>query len=99
MVVTQNLNRIIVYAQDEAERLMSPTVEAEHFLLAIFRLIECSAYDLLLRAHFRPQEAKAMNVDRDVDFDGVRRLSVSYVLRRVSVESITRMRWVQLICC
>ena len=58
MIVTQNLNRIIIYSQDEAERLLSPTVEAEHFLLAIFRLLECSAYDLLLRAHFRPQEAK-----------------------------------------
>ena len=39
MIVTQNLNRIIIYAQDEAELLLSPTVEAENFLLAIFRLL------------------------------------------------------------
>ena len=58
MIVTQNLNRIIIYSQDEAERLRSESVEPEHLLLAILRLIECSAYDLLLRAHFRPEEAK-----------------------------------------
>lgn len=58
MIVTQNLNRIIIYASDEAERLKSESVEAEHLLLAILRLIECSAYDLLLRAKFRPEEAK-----------------------------------------
>ena len=58
MIVTQNLNRIIIYAQEEAERLKSEYVEPEHLLLAIMRLIECSAYDLLLRAQFRPEEAK-----------------------------------------
>ena len=58
MIVTQNLNRIIIYAQDEAERLKSGAIEPEHLLLAILRLIECSAYDLLLRASFRPEEAK-----------------------------------------
>ena len=59
MIVTQNLNRIIIYAQDEAERLMSESVEAEHLLLAILRLIECSAYDLLLRANVKTDEMKA----------------------------------------
>ncbi|MBO4251006.1 MAG: ATP-dependent Clp protease ATP-binding subunit [Paludibacteraceae bacterium] len=63
MIVTQNLNRIIVYAQDEAERLMSESVEAEHFLLAMFRLIECKAYDLLLRANVRIEEAKTQLED------------------------------------
>jgi ATP-dependent Clp protease ATP-binding subunit ClpC len=58
MVVTLNLNRIIIYSQDEAERLMSESVEPEHMLLAIFRLLECSAYDLLLRADVRPEVAK-----------------------------------------
>ncbi len=58
MVVTLNLNRIIIYSQDEAERLMSESVEPEHMLLAIFRLLECSAYDLLLRANVRPEVAK-----------------------------------------
>ena len=64
MVVTQNLNRIIIYAQDEAERLMSESVEAEHLLLAIMRLLECTAYDLLLRAKVRPEIAKEQLEDR-----------------------------------
>ena len=63
MVVTQNLNRIIIYAQEEAERLMSQSVEPEHLVLAIFRLIECTAYDLLLRAEVRPEEAKTQLED------------------------------------
>ena len=64
MIVTQNLNRIIIYARDEAERLRSEQVETEHVLLAILRLLECSAYDLLLRAHFRPQEAREQIEER-----------------------------------
>jgi len=59
MVVTLNLNRIIVYAQEEAERLQSGKVDTAHFMLAILRLVECSAYDLLLRTNFRPEEGKA----------------------------------------
>ena len=58
MIITQNLNRILIYAQEEAERLLSKEVQPEHMLLAIMRLIECSAYDLLLRARFRPEDAK-----------------------------------------
>lgn len=64
MIVTNNLNRIIVYANDEAERLQSEQVEAEHLLLAMLRLLECSAYDLLLRAQFRPEDAKSQIEDR-----------------------------------
>ena len=59
MIVTQNLNRILIYAQDEAERLQSGKVDTGHFMLAILRLVECTAYDLLLRAKFKPEEAKA----------------------------------------
>ena len=58
MQVTQHLNQILVYAHDEAERLWSAHVEPEHLLLAIMRLGEGSAYELLLRASFRPKEAK-----------------------------------------
>ena len=59
MIVTQNLNRIIVYAQEEAERLQSGKADTAHFMLAILRLVECSAYDLLLQANFKPEEGKA----------------------------------------
>ena len=47
MVVTQNLNRIIIYAQDEAERLMNKQIEPEHLLLAIIRLNGSTAYEVL----------------------------------------------------
>ena len=59
MIVTLNLNRILVYAEEEAERLQSGKVDTAHLMLAILRLVECSAYDLLLRANFRPDEGKA----------------------------------------
>ena len=86
MIVTQNLNRIIIYAQDEAERLKSESVEAEHLLLAILRLIECSAYDLLLRAHFRPEEAKvqlenAVRGEGEIGHPSERSLQTERILR------------------
>jgi hypothetical protein len=61
MVVTQNLNRIIVYAQEEAERLQSNKTDIAHFMLAILRLVECSAYDLLLRTSFQPGRARLIS--------------------------------------
>ena len=59
MQVTQNLNKILYYAHDEAERLKCSSVEAEHLLLAIIRLGEGSAYELLRQAEFAPEEAKS----------------------------------------
>ena len=58
MIVTQNLNRIIVYSQDEAERLFSKRVEPGHLLLAIIRLGEGSAMEVLRQTAFDPDEAK-----------------------------------------
>ena len=58
MVITQNFNRILIYAQEEAERLQCPNVEPEHLLLAIIRLGEGSAYELLCQTDFNPAEAK-----------------------------------------
>ena len=58
MQVTQRLNKILYYAHDEAERLSCPQVEPEHLLLGIIRLGEGSAYELLLHASFRPEDAK-----------------------------------------
>ena len=55
MIVTQNLNKIIVYAQEEAERLLNKTVEPEHLLLGILRLGEGTAYDLLCQTSFKPE--------------------------------------------
>ena len=58
MVVTQNTNKIIQYAQEEATRLMSTAIEPAHLLLAVIRLGEGSAFDLLTQAAFQPEPAK-----------------------------------------
>ena len=38
--------------------MQSSSVDTGHYMLAILRLVECSAYDLLLRAHFRPEDGR-----------------------------------------
>ena len=58
MVVTQNTNKIILYSQEEANRLMSSYIEPAHILLAIIRLGEGSAYELLGKTEFAPDQAK-----------------------------------------
>lgn len=58
MQVTQRLNKILFYARDEAERLSCSQVTPEHLLLAILRLSEGSAYELLIRASLQPEIAK-----------------------------------------
>ena len=58
MVVTQNTNKIIQYAQEEAGRLMSSYIEPAHLLLAVIRLGEGSAFDLLTQAQFQTEPAK-----------------------------------------
>ena len=58
MVVSENTNKIILYAQEEAGRLLSTCIEPAHLLLAILRLGEGSAYDLLTRAELNPEQAK-----------------------------------------
>ena len=59
MQVSENVNKIIYYAHDEAERLRNKTIEPEHLLLAIIRLGEGSAYELLGQTPFNPTDAKA----------------------------------------
>ena len=65
MQVTPNLNKILYYAHDEAERLRNKTVEPEHLLLAILRLGEGSAYETLLQTQFDPEKAKK-ELDEDM---------------------------------
>lgn len=50
MPLTVRLNKILLYARDEAERTQSTLVTSEHLLLAILRLKEGVAYDLLVQA-------------------------------------------------
>ncbi len=58
MIITQNLNKVILYAQEEAERLHSEEVESRHLLLAILRLEDCSASKLLAQTSFDAANAK-----------------------------------------
>lgn len=58
MPLTTRLNKILIYAREEAGRLMNPTIEPEHLLLGIFRLHEGTAYDLLVRAGCETHDAK-----------------------------------------
>ena len=69
MVVTQNLNRIIIYAQDEAERLLNKKIEPTHLLLAIIRLNGCTAYEVLQQASFKAETAKEQ-LDRTLRGEG-----------------------------
>jgi hypothetical protein len=58
MVVSENTNKIILYAQEEAGRLNSACIEPAHLLLAIIRLGDGSAYNLLAQAGLDPEQAK-----------------------------------------
>lgn len=50
MPLTIRLNKILLYARDEAERTQNTQIVPEHLLLAILRLKEGVAYDILLAA-------------------------------------------------
>lgn len=100
MIVTQNLNKVLVYMQEEAERLCSPAIEPEHMLLAIIRLGEGSAYDLLLRADFRAEEAKA-SIENNIRGEEhpeklLRNAQVDRILR--IAESISREYKAEVVC-
>ena len=86
MQVTQNLNKILYYAHDEAERLRCKTVEPEHLLLAIIRLGEGSAYELLRQSSFEPSEAKTQ-LDKNLRVD---KNTLEPVTRSAQVERILR---------
>lgn len=58
MPLTVRLNKILLYAQQEAERLQNPQVLSEHLLLGIFRLAEGSAYNMLVHLGCNIGEAK-----------------------------------------
>ena len=59
MIVTQNLNTILAYAQGEAERLLNKQIEPGHLLLAIIRLGEGTAFEVLQKTNWKTEEAKA----------------------------------------
>ena len=87
MPQTVRLNKILIYAREEAGRLQNTQVLPEHLLLGVIRLGEGTAYNLLLRAGLYPAEAKSRLDEalRTPDSD-----LLEPVTRSVAVERILR---------
>ena len=86
MIVTQHLNTIILYAQSEAERLLSKRIEPDHLLLAIIRLGEGTAYEVLTKTKFNAEEAKAHLEQTNQGFETM----IEPVTRSVFTERVLR---------
>ena len=100
MVVTENTNKIILYAQEEAGRLMSGSVEPAHLLLAIIRLGEGSAYELLRQSEFSTEQAKAAIEESVRGIEQKENLSLSAGTERVFriAEGISREYHTEAVC-
>ena len=58
MQQTNNLHSILLYAQQEAQRLGSAEIMPDHMMLGILRLAEGKAFELLMQAGLNPVELK-----------------------------------------
>ena len=58
MQQTNNLHTILLYAQQEAQRLGSTEIMPDHIMLGILRLAEGKAFELLMQAGLNPVELK-----------------------------------------
>ncbi len=100
MVVTQNTNKIILYAQEEAGRLKSECIEPAHLMLAIIRLSEGSAFELLRQLHFEPEQAKQAIEDSVRGTEAPQNLSLSASTERIFriAEGISREYRTEAVC-
>ena len=87
MPLTVRLNKILIYAHEEAGRLCNKEVLPEHLLLGIIRLQEGTAYDLLLRTGWSPEDAK-LNLDEVLQESSTD--MVQPITRSTQVERILR---------
>lgn len=87
MPLTVRLNKILLYAQQEAERLQNPQVLSEHLLLGIFRLGEGTAYNMLVHLGCHIGEAKEQ---LDAALGGAEANVTSPITRSAQVERILR---------
>lgn len=87
MPLTVRLNKILIYARDEAERLQNTQILPEHLVLGILRLAEGQAYDLLRKAGLSAEEAKG-NLDTALQQE--QRNTIEPITRSTQVESIIR---------
>ena len=58
MQQTTNLHTILLYSQQEAERLGSTEIMPDHMMLGILRLADGKAFELLMQAGTNPSELK-----------------------------------------
>lgn len=58
MLQTNNLNTILLYAQQEAQRLGNHEILPDHLMLGILRLADGKAFELLMQAGLNPVELK-----------------------------------------
>ena len=58
MQQTNNLHTILLYAQQEAQRLGSAEIMPDHMMLGILRLADGRAFELLMQAGLNPVELK-----------------------------------------
>ena len=58
MQQTNNLHTILLYAQQEAQRLGNSEVFPDHLMLGILRLADGKAFELLMQAGLNPVELK-----------------------------------------
>lgn len=58
MQQTNNLHTILLYAQQEAQRLGNNEILPDHLMLAILRLADGKAFELLMQAGLNPVELK-----------------------------------------
>lgn len=58
MQQTNNLHTILLYAQQEAQRLGSTEIMPDHMMLGILRLADGKAFELLMQAGLNPVELK-----------------------------------------
>lgn len=87
MSLTVRLNKILIYARDEAERLQNTQILPEHLVLGILRLAEGQAFDLLRKAGLSAEEAKG---NLDIALQQEQRDTIEPITRSVQVESIMR---------
>ena len=58
MQQTHNLHTILLYAQQEAQRLGNSEILPDHLMLGILRLADGKAFELLMQAGLNPVELK-----------------------------------------
>ena len=87
MPQTVRLNKILIYAREEAGRLRNAEVLPEHLLLGIIRLQEGTAYDMLMRTGWSPEDAK-LNLDEALQENATD--MVQPITRSTQVERILR---------